>query len=279
MLRVQFDSMLSGVWKSTGVTIVIRFLTLCGCIAREAQRERAALADAEQVDLRHAGVLRHRIDAAPDIAVDVVVEGQPAIGAIRIAPVDQVDILALRQQVADQRLVRLQVDHVGPIDQRIDDQDRRLRGRLRLAAEAIDDELVLAIDLFLGGDAEVDVVERAQHLGCRPPSSSGTLTASSNSLGCFDIERAHQRSPPRLPDPVFTGLRSAARRSPSSTCAQSGRCWRQSCCLSACPSCSLSGRLRSAAGRDHGFSDCRSASLGSPLGACLADRLAPRLGL
>ena len=29
----QFDSMFSGVWKSTGVTIVMRFCTLCGCIA------------------------------------------------------------------------------------------------------------------------------------------------------------------------------------------------------------------------------------------------------
>ncbi len=31
--RVQLDSMLSGVWKSTGVTMVIRLRTFSGCNA------------------------------------------------------------------------------------------------------------------------------------------------------------------------------------------------------------------------------------------------------
>ena len=31
MPRVQCESMLSGVWKSTGVTMVMRFLTFSGC--------------------------------------------------------------------------------------------------------------------------------------------------------------------------------------------------------------------------------------------------------
>src|SRR5690606_1976253 len=168
----------------------------------ETQREGAALTDAEQVDLRHTGVFRHRIDAAPYVPVDVVVKGQPAVGAVRIPPIDQVDILALRKQVADQRLVFLKVDHVRPIDEGVDDKDRRLRSRLALAAKAVDDHLVLAVDLVLGRDAEIHVVEIAQHRA-----AGGHLLLEAHRFlvepRWLELERTHQRLPPLRPDAAF----------------------------------------------------------------------------
>ena len=112
-----------------------------------AQRERAALADAEQVDrIQRRARRAYRIDAAIEVTVDVIVERQPAIGAIGITPVDQVDVLALLEQVAHHRAVGLQVDHVRPVDQRVDDQQRGLRGRLATAGEMPHLQLVFAVD-------------------------------------------------------------------------------------------------------------------------------------
>ena len=66
-------------------------------------------------------MLAQEIDAIVDVTVNVVVECQKTIGAIRIAPVDEVDLLAALHQTTDQRSVDLQIGHVGPIDQCIDD--------------------------------------------------------------------------------------------------------------------------------------------------------------
>ena len=65
------------------------------------------------------------VDATADIAVDVVVQGEIAIRLIGITPVDQINILALGEQVLDQGTVALQIDHIGPIDQRVGNQQRR----------------------------------------------------------------------------------------------------------------------------------------------------------
>ena len=92
--------MLSSVWKSTGVTMVIRLRILSGMQRRIAQRERAALADAEQVDRVEAVRAAQVVDRAAEEAFDVVLEREVAVGTIRIAPVDDVDVLAAREQAA-----------------------------------------------------------------------------------------------------------------------------------------------------------------------------------
>src|SRR3546814_3315483 len=74
---------------------------------RIAQRERAALADAEQVDRVQVVRVAQVVDGAAEEAFDVVLQGEEPVGAVGVAPVDDVDILAARQQVAHDRLVGL----------------------------------------------------------------------------------------------------------------------------------------------------------------------------
>ena len=56
------------------------------------QGEHAALADAEQVDLLGAGLAAHGADAVVEVAQHVVVDGQVAVGAAGVAPVDHPDV-------------------------------------------------------------------------------------------------------------------------------------------------------------------------------------------
>ena len=67
-----------------------------------AGREDAALADAKQRDLVVAGLLRDPVDGGIDVVIDVVIDGQPALGSARLAPVDQPEIEPFRQQAAHQ---------------------------------------------------------------------------------------------------------------------------------------------------------------------------------
>src|SRR5690606_8671267 len=82
---------------------------------RVAQRERATLAHAQQVD-RAADGFDQVVHRTVDEAVDVVVEGEVAVGAVRVAPVQNVHVQAQLQQPAHQRAVGLQVDHVRAVD-------------------------------------------------------------------------------------------------------------------------------------------------------------------
>ena len=61
------------------------------------------------------------------------VERQPAVAATRVAPVDDIDIDPLRQHVADQRTVFLQVGHREAADQASRYQHRRLDRVLAVA--------------------------------------------------------------------------------------------------------------------------------------------------
>src|SRR3546814_9442711 len=73
------------------------------------------------------------VDGAAEETLDVILEREETIRAVGVAPVDDVDILAARQQVAHDRLVGLQVDHVRPVDQCVADQQRHLRRGLAFA--------------------------------------------------------------------------------------------------------------------------------------------------
>ena len=53
-----------------------------------------------------------------------MLEGQAAVGGGGDAPVDQVDVEAAGQVLPDDALVGLQVEDVGPVDQRVAEQDR-----------------------------------------------------------------------------------------------------------------------------------------------------------
>jgi hypothetical protein len=98
-------------WKSIGVIVRTRVLHGLGVEGGVAGREDPALADAEQADLVEAVALADELDASGQVAIDVVVERQPAVGTGRIAPVDHVQIDPEIEQVADERAVLLQVGH------------------------------------------------------------------------------------------------------------------------------------------------------------------------
>ena len=129
-----------------------------------AQRERPALADAQQVDRFQAGTFAQVVHCAIDETVDVVVQHEEAIGAIRIAPVQDVDVFTTGQQSLDQRAVRLQVDHVRAVDQCIGDQQRYARGGCMFANEPIQHDLAVTPHFFLAGGAVMYVLHFRQGL-------------------------------------------------------------------------------------------------------------------
>jgi hypothetical protein len=102
--------------------MVTRFFTLSGCRAEIAQGEGAALADAEDVDLGHPVALANHVHAAVQVAVDVIVQGEVAVGPVRVAPVHQVDVLAGVHEGLHGGAVFLDVGHVGPVHQGVDDE-------------------------------------------------------------------------------------------------------------------------------------------------------------
>ena len=103
---------------------------------RVAGREHAALADAEQADLVDAVPLADHAHAFGEVVVDVVVDGHPAVGAGGVAPVDDVEVEAELQEVADEGAVLLQVRHGVAADQAVDDQDRHADARLGERADS-----------------------------------------------------------------------------------------------------------------------------------------------
>ena len=87
-------------------------------------REDATFADAEQRNLVVPGLLRDPIDGGIDIIVDVVVDGEPALGSAWLAPVDQPEIEPLRQQASHQRAIGLKIGHRVSADQTVGEQAR-----------------------------------------------------------------------------------------------------------------------------------------------------------
>ena len=120
-------------------------------------RKDAALADAEQRDLVVTGLLRDPVDGGIDVIIDVIVDGQPALGSARLAPVDQPEIEPLRQQAAHQRTIGLEVGHGVSTDQAVGQKHRRLCRccRHRLVMEQLD--LVAAHDEMFRRRADIDV--------------------------------------------------------------------------------------------------------------------------
>ena len=121
----QWLSMLSGVLQSTGVTMVTRFFTLSWCSGAVTEAEHAALANAEDVDLVDPVTFAHDVDAAIDITVDVIVERQVFVGAVRDNPSRSGKRpVPVSSKPCDRRTVFLDVGHVGAVNQRVDDQRR-----------------------------------------------------------------------------------------------------------------------------------------------------------
>ena len=93
--------------------------------------------------------LAHDVDTAVDVTVDVVIQGQVFVGAVRVSPVDQVNVLAGIEQAANGRTVFLDIHHVRAIHQRVYNQCRNAvlhdTGRRLVAVKR---ELVLGVNFF-----------------------------------------------------------------------------------------------------------------------------------
>src|SRR5215204_2000965 len=123
-----------------------------------AGRKDPALADAKQADLVEAMALTNELDAFVQVAVNVVVEHQPTVGAGRVAPVYHVKIKPEVEQVANERAVLLQVRHRVAADKPIGDQDGRLDLLLGHGPVAVEGHLVLPPDFVLGRRGDLDVL-------------------------------------------------------------------------------------------------------------------------
>ena len=66
-----------------------------------AEAEGTALADAEDVDGVDAVTLADEVDAVVEISIEIVIDGQGPVSVIRVAPVDEIDVLTGGQQALD----------------------------------------------------------------------------------------------------------------------------------------------------------------------------------
>ena len=89
---------------------VAHALGMQGC---EAQAEHPGLTNAEQVERGDAAGFQDLLDAARELALQIVLETREAVRAVRIAPIDQIDIETAGQQPPDKRALGLEVHHVG----------------------------------------------------------------------------------------------------------------------------------------------------------------------
>ena len=160
---------------------------------------------------------RDHLHALGQIAVDIIVDGHPAVGAGRIAPIDHVEIDALIEQVADERAVLLQVRHGVAPDEAVDDQDRCPDLGLGERPVVVQGHFVLAPDLVLrrGGDRHVLVAHVLEELR-----AARDLLAQGRNLGgdLFrpDIDRAHRLAHERVPLRFDARRGLLGRRRPSS---------------------------------------------------------------
>src|SRR3954447_8721357 len=150
--------------RRDGEDEVLHRLGVEGGVAR---REHPALADTKQADLVDAVALTDELDASVQVAIDVVVERQPAIGAGWVAPIDDVKVDPEVEQVANERAVLLQVGHRVASDQPIGDQNGRFDLLLCHGPVTVEGDLVLPPDLFLWrrGDLDVLVADLLEQLG------------------------------------------------------------------------------------------------------------------
>ena len=145
------------------------------------------------------------IDGAAEEALDVILERQVSVRTVRVAPVDDVDILAAREQALDDGTVGLQVDHVRAIDQCVTDQQRHASRWSRIAAIAIQHDLAIAPDFLACGCAVIDVLDLAQRAKPRAELGLQLHGFAREGFG-VEIERTvHRRVPFAVPAAFFAG--------------------------------------------------------------------------
>lgn len=135
------------------------------------QREQSAEAVADDRDLFDAAMKLHRAHRVGDIFVNVFVEAAVLVGGDWRNPVDHVNVEALAREILDHAAPLHQIEDERALDQRIDEQDRRMMRRTRglVVAQAdltalVDDAIGSRGRRIVAGLAEAcrERVERAQ---------------------------------------------------------------------------------------------------------------------
>jgi hypothetical protein len=125
---------------------------------RIAKSEDAALADPEEVDGFHAGLLADMPNAVVEIAVDVVLKGEPLIGAVGMSPIDRVNVEALIEEITDEGTIFLKIGDGVAADESIAQKDGwpYRRGGCALVSEKLN--LIAAKHLALGRRGDLDIL-------------------------------------------------------------------------------------------------------------------------
>jgi hypothetical protein len=117
-------------------------------------REQSADAVADDRQFSLPAVAQDRVDAFGQQAQHMVFERQVLVLAARAAPLDQVDVEALAQQVLDHALPGHQVEDVGLVDERGDDQHRHAADRVGQRLVMVQLERAAGMDGFLRRHAQ-----------------------------------------------------------------------------------------------------------------------------
>ena len=141
------------------------FLALGGQHSQRGAQQRAADAEAQQVDGRLTADGLHDVDGIDDALLQIVVPAQRAVRILDVAPRDDKDGVSLGNGMADEGIAWLQVQDVVLVDGGRDDQQRPFtdRGRAGLVLDELD-ELVLVDD---GAGGRADVAADLEGIGWR----------------------------------------------------------------------------------------------------------------
>ena len=120
--------------------------------------ERAADTEAERVDLLRATDLLHHMDRSDHALLEVVVPGDFRFGLVRVLPRHHEHRVALLGRIADERVLRLQVEDVELVDARRHQQERPLIDLLgqRLVLDQLEQHVLVDDRAFAGRDVLAD---------------------------------------------------------------------------------------------------------------------------
>ena len=136
---------------------------------RIAQAHCPALTHAEKIERVDCVLFEDEFNAASEITADVLGQGNKAVRTVRIPPVEKIDIDSQRQEFTDEGSVRLQIQHVRPIDHGVANEQRRHPRGPGKGDVTVQLNLIFGVYAGLFGQADLDLADFAQRAYCRPP--------------------------------------------------------------------------------------------------------------
>jgi hypothetical protein len=152
-----------------------------------AQAHCPALAHAQQIERVDCILFEDEFDASSEITADVLAQGNESVRAVRIPPVEEIDVDSQRQKFTDEGSVRLQIQHVRPIDHGVANEQWRYPRGPGKGGITVQLNLVFGVYTGLLGQADLHLADFAQRAHGRPPPllhGCGILHQSGKRVGC-----------------------------------------------------------------------------------------------